>query len=1068
MSSQNLFFSYSWYIEDDEKEVTSMRIYGLNQNNENVCVRVDNFTPYIYIELPNNIKWTPVKAQLVGDKIDKILGNKKPIKKALMYKKRLYGAYIDIETKNRIKFPYLFCSFSHKNDIKTLSFKLRNTVHVIGLGSLQLKMHESDADPILQLTCCRNIPTSGWIKFYGKEIVNETEKLTLCDHEYKVKWKNLHPYESSIAPKPKIMGFDIEVNSTNPSAMPKAEKPGDKIFQISCVISREGDSEDKYENYLLTLGNPDQKITGDDVLIYMYETEAALLEGFTNFIREENPNIIVGYNILGFDIPYMIARAKLNMCIYNFDQQGFHKYAHAKEKIIKWSSSAYKDQEFEFLDAEGRLYVDLLPLVRRDYKFNNYKLKTISEYFIGQTKDPLSVKGIFKCYRIGVKKDTNGNYSNNSRKAMAIVGKYCVQDSALVVKLMDKLKTWIGLTEMAKTCNVPIFTLYTQGQQIKVYSQLYRYCMYENIVVEKDGYQVSEGERYVGAKVFPPKPGKYSMVVPFDFASLYPTTIIAYNIDYHTWVPPGHNIPDDLCHVMKWEDHLGCEHDPKVVRKMELNKYIEREKEKIKKIREKRNKTLDKLTKKELMGEITLQVDKLKPYISERSDITKTITKFPMCAKREYKFLKEPKGVMPTVIQNLLDARKHTRKVDMLKCKEEIKKLGKEEQTETIISLINSQKTLLDVLNKRQLAFKISANSMYGAMGVRRGYLPFMPGAMCTTYMGRVNIEIVAKTIPKKFGGELIYGDTDSNYIHFPKLKTAQQTWDYAFEVASKVTKLFPDPIKLEFEEEIYAFFFILSKKRYMYRRCFRDGLVENKIGKKGVILARRDNSQFVRGIYEEIINKIADNELMCDIVSFVLDKINKLCSGSFPLKDFVITKSVGNCGTLEPVEFFNEKGQKKGKVGNYTVPLLLKDKEEREKQLLKKEAKNDKDFYLLCLPSQVQLAERMKKRGQRVDAGTRLEYIVTNRSEHTAKQYEKIEHVDYVEKHKDLIKVDYLYYLKALANPLDQVLNVAFQHNKQFKSDLVLDQYKYRWKIRGKLLKEVKNLFKPKLTFKT
>ena len=50
---------------------------------------------------------------------------------------------------------------------------------------------------------------------------------------------------------------------------------------------------------------------------------------------------------------------------------------------------------------------------------------------------------------------------------------------------MDKLQTWVGLTEMAKTCNVPIFTLYTQGQQIKVYAQLYKYCMYKNIVVEK-------------------------------------------------------------------------------------------------------------------------------------------------------------------------------------------------------------------------------------------------------------------------------------------------------------------------------------------------------------------------------------------------------------------------------------------------------------------------------------------------------------------------------------------------------------------------------------------------------
>ena len=131
---------------------------------------------------------------------------------------------------------------------------------------------------------------------------------------------------------------------------------------------------------------------------------------------------------------------------------------------------------------------------------------------------------------------------------------------------MDKLKIWVGLTEMAKTCNVPIFSLYTQGQQIKVFSQVYKYCLDNHIVVEKDGYTVNENERYVGAHVFPPVPGKYHKVVPFDFASLYPTTIIAYNIDYNTFVTDP-NIPDHKCHIMELNDCIGCCHDPKVIRK---------------------------------------------------------------------------------------------------------------------------------------------------------------------------------------------------------------------------------------------------------------------------------------------------------------------------------------------------------------------------------------------------------------------------------------------------------------------------------------------------------------------
>ena len=1062
-----LFFPYSWHIAEEETEVTCMRVYGLNEINKNICLRIDNFTPYVYIELPSDKLWNSSNAQLVVNKINTLLGKQKPLENRLVWKKKLYGAFLD-ESGNRKKFPFLFCNFSNRGDIKSLSYKLKNNQHVVGMGSLKLKVHESDADPILQFTCCRKISTAGWIEFHGKE-VQSSEKLTLCDHEYKVRWKHVSPHQRDGVAKPKIMGFDIEVNSTNPSAMPKADKAGDKIFQISCVLARDGDNPDDYEKYLLTLGQPDPDIVGEDVLVQMFETEASLLEGFTTFIREENPNIIVGYNILGFDIPYMIARAKMNLCIFDFDKQGFHKFAHAKERVIKWSSSAYKNQEFEFLDAEGRVYVDLLPLVKRDFKFNNYKLKTISEYFIGETKDPLTAKGIFKCYRIGIKKDKNQEYTNKAQRAMGIVGKYCVQDSVLVVRLMDKLKTWVGLTEMASVCNVPIFSLYTQGQQIKVFSQLYKHCMYEDIVVEKDGYQVSENERYVGAKVFPPIPGRYKMVVPFDFASLYPTTIIAYNIDYHTWVPPESNIPDSMCHIMEWEDHLGCSHDPKVIRKLQLTKYIDAEKEEIKKIREKRNALKDTLRKRELMSEINRKNDDLKPYIEERSELTKTIAKNPMCAKRKYRFLKEPRGVLPTIIQNCLDARKHTRKVDMKKCKEEIARLTKdsEENGTDNTDLITAQKTLLDVLDKRQLAFKVSANSMYGAMGVRRGYLPFMPGAMCTTYMGRTNIEVVAKTIPEKYGGELIYGDTDSNYIHFPHLTGAQETWDYALYVASEVTKLFPKPIELEFEEEIYSFFFILSKKRYMYRKCLRDGVVDKKIGKKGVLLARRDNSKFIRDTYETVISKIADDVPRDDILYYVNNQINELCAGVKPISDFVVTKSIGDSGGLIPEAFVNEKGVKKAKVGDYTVPILSNDKKEREEQLAKKGADSVDEYYLLCLPAQVQLAERMRMRGQRVDPGTRLEYVVCDPENHTGKQYEKIESAEYLAKHKEYTNIDYMYYVKALINPLDQVLDVAYGNEKGYKKGFIDTQYKQRWKIRHKLMEELKDLFRPNLVFK-
>lgn len=1053
------FFPYSWHIDEDEKEATAIRIYGLSKENENVCVKVNNFTPYVYIELPTHIQWTQGKAQMVGNKIDQLLHDKKPVKKSLVYKHKLYGAHF--KDGKRKLFPYLFCNFSTRSDIRFLSYKIRSKINVLGLGLLNLKMHEGDATEILQLISCRDLPTTGWIKFSGKR-TNEFEKITLCDHEFTVRWKNLSAVseeEINYLAKPKIMGFDIEVNSKNTSKMPCANVIGDKIFQISCIFCREGDEEKDYIKYILSLGNPNQKVTGKDVNILKFISEGELLEGFTKLVRKENPNIISGYNILGFDIPYMIDRAKFDgICFKDFVKMGFHKFNDAKEKTIKWSSSAYGDQEFQYLDTEGRVFVDLLPLVKRDYKLNNYKLKTVSTNFLGDTKDPLSVKGIFKCYREGMKGGKLGD------KAMGIVAKYCVQDSVLVLRLMKYLQTWVGLCEMSKTCNVDIFSLYTKGQQIKVYSQVYKYCMYINMVVEKDGIIVKDDERYVGASVFTPVPGLYDMVVPFDFASLYPTTLIAYNIDYSTIVYDD-DVPDTKCHIMEWEDHIGCIHDEKVIKKLELTKFIDKEKEKLKKLRTSRDNTLDKYRKKKIKKEIELLNESIKPYIKKRSELNKSKPKFPMCAKRKYRFLKEPKGVIPTILQDLLDARANTRK--------EIKENDKIIKKIKDIVEIERLHGLNSVLNKRQLSYKVSANSMYGAMGVRRGFLPFMPGAMCTTYMGRKNIEIVSETIPKEYKGELIYGDTDSNYIHFPHIKTAQEVWDYSIEVADKLTKLFPSPIVLEFENEIYSKFLILTKKRYMYRMCKRDGIVNNKIGKKGVLLARRDNSKFIRDLYEKIIENIFEGMNMDDSLYFIILEMNILFSKRLPINDFIITKAVGGVNNLTIEKFENEKGQTKGKIGNYTVTLLpttcnsekcynyksksCEDCEKlQEKKLKDKKAENKKEFYVKSLPAQVQLAERIKERGQRCEAGTRLEYVITTNGGHKGKQYDKVESSEYFVKNSSVLELDYLYYLKSLVNPLDQVLNVIFKKEKRFVLDFTDKQYKLRIQF-SKLINEIK-----------
>ena len=255
MDDKNIFV-YDWSIEEEnDLDYNIIRIWGLNKNNKSVCLVIDDFKPYVYMELPNDITWTPHKIIHLKNKIHEILYNSKiPLSCKLEYKKKLYYANINLEKGKYKIFPYLKLVFGQKQHIKRLYYILNgrnnknpNEFHVTTIGKIKIKLHEHNASSILQLTCLRNLPTAGWIKYNGKKI----KKDTYCDYQYKVKWEELSSNSDiDIVPNPLVLSFDIEVNSHNINMFPKAINPEDKVFQISCYFSREGEES---ESFLLLL-----------------------------------------------------------------------------------------------------------------------------------------------------------------------------------------------------------------------------------------------------------------------------------------------------------------------------------------------------------------------------------------------------------------------------------------------------------------------------------------------------------------------------------------------------------------------------------------------------------------------------------------------------------------------------------------------------------------------------------------------------------------------------------------------------------------------------------------------
>jgi len=921
-------FIYNHYV-DPEDEAGVIHLFGLTPENQSVYVKVNGFTPYMYIELPESIDWSKeASKQSMLSAISNLPYDIQPVITSFMDKKKLYMANMKPDNSDHRTYKFLFVSF--RNTTIRMEFMKKMYSTYVNGQRIKLKFHEQDATPMLQFSTCRGISQCGWItgrgKYFkeGKDMIRES----ICNIEYTCEWKYIYKCKDEAVlkkvPKPIVLCFDCEANSSNISAMPSGKKPADKMFQVAFAANRHG--EEKVDKYLLSLGNPSQEIVGMDVKIYEYANEGDLLCGFADLIIEIDPQVITGYNILGWDFKYLIERAKLNGVMAHFSKFGYLNGIQAKEVNIEWSSGAFNKQHFIFINSPGRLLIDTMSYVKANHKFSNYKLDTVAGEILKEYKDPLTHKGIFKCYRMF------------TPKSLGICGKYCYQDANVTLKLFNKLKIWVGACQMAIIFNVGMMDLYTQGQQVKIYAQVYRDCLSRNFVVQKDGYICGEDESYTGALVFDPVPGMYEWVVTFDFASLYPSVMMANNICYSTLVPPDcTTIKDEDCHVFKWTDTI------------------------------KKKKT------------VTL-------------------------VERNYRFLKKPIGIVPQLLFNLTSERKKTKK-EMGLVHDEMDKTDDLEKKKDL-------ELYYSVLDMRQNALKVGANSIYGGLGVRRGKLPFMPGAMCTTCGGRESIMKAKDMLEKLYPGINVYGDTDSLMYIFDNIKEllakggAKAVEEYAMAVSKEVSKIFPEPMKLEYENTAVQFL-IFTKKRY------KTLLTDGKYKIKGIMTNRRDNAPCCRGLYGGMLDYMFAGKSQSETEMYIIDELNKIYSHFNSTKDYTITKSIK--------ELDHYKNREPEQVD------MVKRAKQFSNKLLDSSIHTDTDYYLRGLPAHVQLAEKMRRRGMYVEPGSRIEFVITTAGGVKGKIWQKIESSDYYKTHATIIKLDMNYYSKSLVNPCDQAMEVMY-----------------------------------------
>ena len=198
------------------------------------------------------------------------------------------------------------------------------------------------------------------------------------------------------------------------------------------------------------------------------------------------------------------------------------------------------------------------------------------------------------------------------------------------------------------------------------------------------------------------------------------------------------------------------------------------------------------------------------------------------------------KGLLTQILEELLGARKRAKK-------------------ELAVETDSFKKA---VLNGRQLALKVSANSVYGITGATVGKLPCLEIASSTTSYGRQMIEKTKEEVEARYNiangyshdAQVIYGDTDSVMVKFGP-QELEQAMALGQEAANFVSSKFIQPIKLEFEK-VYFPYLLINKKRYagLY---WTSPEKYDKMDSKGIETVRRDNCRLVQNVIETSLRKI-------------------------------------------------------------------------------------------------------------------------------------------------------------------------------------------------------------------
>lgn len=203
-------------------------------------------------------------------------------------------------------------------------------------------------------------------------------------------------------------------------------------------------------------------------------------------------------------------------------------------------------------------------------------------------------------------------------------------------------------------------------------------------------------------------------------------------------------------------------------------------------------------------------------------------------------------------------------------------------------------RALQRLLNNRQLALKLIANVTYGYTSASfSGRMPCSEIADSIVQTGRETLEKAIALIHsvKRWGAEVVYGDTDSLFVYL-KGRTKDQAFDIGEEIAKTVTDMNPRPVKLKFEK-VYLPCVLLAKKRYVGFKYESRNQTEPDFDAKGIETVRRDGTPAEQKIEEKALKTLFRTSDLSQVKSYFQQQCEKIMKGSVSVQDFCFAREV-------------------------------------------------------------------------------------------------------------------------------------------------------------------------------